>query len=120
MARRPFRATELPESWPDPTSPRNSHPAAASPGSCIRSLIPAALLFLPIVTMSTVGHTALGTVLFEQKISTTECGFTEALDFLDRFGTAIAALGNPDADNVIDLAFDALQDDDGGTDRGAV
>ena len=38
----------------------------------------------------------------------------------DRFGSAVANIGDLEADGVIDLVAGAPLDDDGGTDRGAV
>jgi len=66
------------------------------------------------------GHAAPGTVLFEQKNSATEGGFTGMLDDQDAFGVSTAAIGDLDGDGVGDLAVGALTDDDGGIDRGAV
>jgi hypothetical protein len=61
-----------------------------------------------------------GTVDRHQKISNTQGGFTGDLDIMDRFGQAVAWLGDLDGDDVGDLAVGAHFDDDGGTDRGAV
>lgn len=61
-----------------------------------------------------------GTVLTEKKISATAGGFGGALDGGDRFGFAVAALGDLDGDDVPDLAVSASMDDDGGTNQGAV
>lgn len=63
---------------------------------------------------------ANGTVKSHQKISAISGGFTGALGFLDNFGNALAALGDLNGDSVADLAVGALNDDDGGTNRGAV
>ena len=56
----------------------------------------------------------------EQKISDTSGGFSGNLDAGDRFGSAVASLGDIESDGVTDLAVGAPGDDDGGTDRGAV
>ena len=61
-----------------------------------------------------------GTVKAEQKITQGVGGFSGDLDFEDRFGRSVAALGDLDGDGVGDLAVGASSDDDGGTDRGAV
>jgi len=61
-----------------------------------------------------------GTVSAEQKISDTQGGFTGALGDDDYFGGAVASLGDLDGDGVGDLAVGASQDDDGGSNRGAV
>jgi hypothetical protein len=61
-----------------------------------------------------------GTVRSQQKISATEGGFAGPLRDGDRFGTAVAGLGDLDGDGVPDLVVGAVFDDDGGTDRGAL
>ena len=61
-----------------------------------------------------------GTVAAERKISETSGGFGGTLDVGDRFGTGLAPLGDLDGDGVLDLAVGAINDDDGGTDQGAV
>jgi len=59
-------------------------------------------------------------VLDQHKISATSGGFAGDLDLDDRFGSALASLGDLDGNRAIDLAVGATFDDDGGTDRGAV
>ena len=61
-----------------------------------------------------------GTVKSHQKISGTAGGFTGVLDPGDKFGMAIANLGDLDGDDVSDLGVGAYHDDDGGINRGAV
>jgi hypothetical protein len=61
-----------------------------------------------------------GRVKSHQKISSTEGGFTGALDNGDSFGRSVASMGDLDGNGVIDLAVGASSDDDGGTNRGAV
>jgi cysteine-rich repeat protein/probable HAF family extracellular repeat protein len=61
-----------------------------------------------------------GTVSSWQKISATAGGFAGPLATGDEFGASVAALGDLDADGVVDLAVGAPFDDDGGPDRGAV
>jgi len=61
-----------------------------------------------------------GTVKAHQKISATAGGFSGALGFFDNFGDAVASIGDLNGDTVPDLAVGALNDDDGGTNRGAV
>jgi len=55
-----------------------------------------------------------------QKISDTQGNFSAALDNTDNFGIAVTGLGDLNGDNIPDIAVTAHQDDDGGTDRGAV
>ena len=61
-----------------------------------------------------------GRILWRQKISSTQGGFTGILDLHDYFGTSVASLGDLDFDGVVDLAVGAFADDDGGTEYGAV
>ena len=61
-----------------------------------------------------------GTVKGHEKISDTQGDFTGTLDDNDLFGASVVSLGDFDADNVNDLAVGAREDDDGGTDHGAV
>jgi hypothetical protein len=61
-----------------------------------------------------------GTVESHQKISSVEGGFGGPLADIDRFGFAVAALGDLDRDGTEDLAVGARGDNDGGDERGAV
>ena len=65
-----------------------------------------------------------GTVDIDQKISDSEGRLTAllqaGLDDNDRFGSAVAELGDLNGDGILDIAVGAPLDDDGGTDRGAV
>jgi len=61
-----------------------------------------------------------GTVKAEQKISHTSGGLGSGLGNGDRFGYSVASLGDLDGDGVGDVAVGARQDDDGGSNRGAV
>ncbi len=61
-----------------------------------------------------------GTVKAAQKISATEGNFGGNLDDEDRFGSSVGGIGDLNGDGALDLAVGASQDDDGGSDRGAV
>lgn len=61
-----------------------------------------------------------GTVDSEQKISDSLGGFTGTLDDNDYFGHRVVSPGDIDGDGVLDLIVSAKNDDDGGTDKGAV
>jgi hypothetical protein len=61
-----------------------------------------------------------GTVRENPKISGTEGGFGGDLDNNDDFARSLVSLGDLDGNGVPDLAAGALNDDDGGVDRGAV
>jgi hypothetical protein len=54
-----------------------------------------------------------------RKISATQGGFTGKLDIADLFGSA-KVIGDVNGDGIEDMAVGAIDDDDGGTDRGAV
>lgn len=55
-----------------------------------------------------------------QKINEIQGGFTGTLDEEDSFGVSVDRLSDLDGNGVTDIAVGALNDDDGGTDRGAV
>ncbi len=61
-----------------------------------------------------------GTVKAEQKISAVTGGLTAIIDDGDQFGKSVVGIGDVDGDGIIDLAVGAHNDDDGGTNRGAV
>ncbi|MEZ6144011.1 MAG: FG-GAP-like repeat-containing protein [Planctomycetaceae bacterium] len=61
-----------------------------------------------------------GTVNSSQKISDTQGNFQATLDDVDTFGNALTNLGDLDGDGISELVVGALNDDDGGTGRGAV
>ncbi len=75
------------------------------------------------VFVFTVGRFAFmadGEVLTYQKISDTDGTFTATLDDGDNFGSSVANIGDLNDDGVIDLVVGAKNDDDGGSNRGAV
>ncbi|MFK7898564.1 MAG: DUF4215 domain-containing protein [Myxococcota bacterium] len=61
-----------------------------------------------------------GTVKTYQKISDVQGGFAGEIDRNDSFGEATAGLGDLDGDGRTEIAITAIEDDDGGMDRGAV
>jgi len=61
-----------------------------------------------------------GSVKTHQKISATEGGFNGAIDAGDRFGVGVGWLGDANGDGFTDAVVGALEDDDGGVNRGAV
>jgi len=61
-----------------------------------------------------------GTVRFEQKISETNGNFNGGLNDNDHFGSAVTGIGDFNGDGIIDIAAGAEQDNDGGSNRGAV
>lgn len=48
-----------------------------------------------------------------------EGNFTGVLDYNERFGNSVVSPGDPDGDGIVDVAFGARLDDDGGFNRGA-
>ena len=61
-----------------------------------------------------------GTVNRYQKISSSQGNFTGALNDGDFFGISASAIGDLNNDGVTDIAVGAVNDDDGGADRGAL
>jgi hypothetical protein len=60
-----------------------------------------------------------GTVKAEQKLSAAAGGFTGPLAADDRFGAAVAGIGDVNGDGIVDLMIGAPGRDDGGSGRGA-
>lgn len=61
-----------------------------------------------------------GSVRAQQKISSTQGGFTGVLENDDRFGCSAEGIGDLDGDGIPDAAVGAVRDDDGGNHDGAV
>ena len=61
-----------------------------------------------------------GTVMSSSKIAENTSGFDVTLTNVDKFGGAVAGLGDIDGDGLEDFAGGAPHDDTGGADRGAV
>ena len=60
-----------------------------------------------------------GTVKNHRKINRLQGDFDGDIQFQDRFGIRLANLGDHNQDGTIDLAVGAVEDDDGGTNKGA-
>jgi len=60
-----------------------------------------------------------GTVKSHQKISDTQGNFTASLSYSDQFGYGVEKIGLIDNDSIPDLLVGAVNDDDGGSDKGA-
>ncbi|HET8839028.1 MAG TPA: gliding motility-associated C-terminal domain-containing protein [Flavobacteriaceae bacterium] len=59
-------------------------------------------------------------VSLQQKITENESGFIGTLNLNDEFGYDVEGIGDLNGDGINDMAISARQDDDGGSDRGAV
>ncbi len=60
-----------------------------------------------------------GTVKTHRRINRLQGNFAGDIAFQDRFGTRLASIGDHNQDGTIDLAVGAVEDDDGGTNKGA-
>ena len=76
--------------------------------------------FFAVMSLALPGAAMQASVLSEQKISDTMGGLGGVLTNGDEFGHAADSLGDLDGDGIVDLAVGARNDNDGGTDRGAV
>ena len=94
---------------------QNEHCIGADSTLICAVLVTVAILFVTDIAMADYGE-----VLYHQKISDTEGGFTGELGNGDWFGIGTAPLGDLDGDGVGDLAVGAVCDDDGGNGHGAV
>ncbi|MEE9293386.1 MAG: integrin alpha, partial [Phycisphaerae bacterium] len=79
-----------------------------------------AIAALAVVMSGQLAQAQPGWVQSHQKISDTQGGFKGILDNSDQFGTSVASLGDLDGDGIGDLAVGTWNDDDGGSNRGAV
>ncbi|MFC1746635.1 hypothetical protein ACFL35_21765 [Candidatus Riflebacteria bacterium] len=105
--------------------------SAASHTATISGLIASTTYYYQIIASDSAANQAfvasgslttsqVGRVKTFQKISDTAGNFTAVLDNEDTFGVSSANIGDLNGDGIEDLAVDALVDDDGGTNRGAV
>lgn len=61
-----------------------------------------------------------GTVKSQQKISSTDGGFTGELNFYDAFGSSLTTIGDLDKDGMVDIAVGIPGSNDGGSQKGAI
>jgi len=89
----PEVAVGAPHAWRDSESPGSVHVVFLTPDMAVKS---------------------------EREIGWQAGGFVGALALGDRFGAAVATVGDIDGDGIVDLAVGATGDDEAGTDAGAV
>ncbi len=85
-----------------------------------RGVLIIAMAMMMVVAIFFVTSTIFAQVADHQKISSTQGGFTGALDPGDEFGWAPGNIGDLDGDGNTDIAVGTPFDDDGGSDTGAV
>jgi len=85
-----------------------------------RQIAGAWLAILASVAASSVLHGQTDIIRREQKISENEGNFDGDLDLSDSFAWSLASIGDLDNDGIAELAVAAPQDDDGGSQHGAV
>lgn len=100
----------------------NQRRGAPKPKTCLHEATKHLLACIILQSIVSVGASAQGpgTVIGHQQINDTEGNFGGGLSNFDKFGSAVTLVGDLDGSGTADIAVGAPQDDDGGSDRGAV
>ena len=77
-------------------------------------------IHLVAILFYSIALSAQNVIVSTKKISDTQGNFTATINNNDRIGHGVTNMGDLDGDGINDIIFGAPQDDDGGTDRGAV